>query len=346
MQNLSQMLLAICLASIGAILFIYLNLPLPWLLGSIFITSLLIRFEKLPIKKPNHYFSTPVRIIVGVTIGSAFTPAILEQAQSYIYSMLFVIPYVLLTAFCGIIYYWKFQGFDKKTAYMAAMPGGIIEMVLLGEELKANVAKITLVQASRLFFLVLTLPFIIQYIFQIDISGNRLITPSFSSLAFSDVIILIIIGITGAVFGKKINMPAAYLIGPMIVSVLAFSMGLIESKPPDELLKFVQVVIGASIGFTFRGVKVKQIIKTLVGTLGHFIILAIITGLFVVLVHYTLGFPALSIVLAFMPGGQTESNLIAILVAANVPYITLHHIVRLIIVFNLAPIFARMYLKD
>ncbi len=339
------MLLAILLATIGSIIFIYLNVPLPWLLGSIFITSILIRFEKLPIKKPNHYFSTPVRIIVGVTIGSAFTPAILEQLDNYIYSLLFVIPYVLITAFLGIIYYWKFQGFDKKTAYLSAMPGGVIEMVLLGEELKANVAKITLVQASRLFFIVLTLPFIIQYIFQIDISGNRLITPPINTLELSDIIILITIGTTGAIFAKKINMPAAYLIGPMIISIIAFASGIIESKPPDELLKFVQVVIGTSIGFTFRGVSLKEIIKILIGTLSHFLILAIITVIFVFIVHFTLGFPMLSILLAFMPGGQTESNLIAILVAANIPYITLHHIVRLIIVFNLAPLFAKKYLK-
>lgn len=339
------MLLAIVIGTIGSIIFIYLNLPLPWLLGSIFITSILIRFENLPIKKPNHYFSTPVRVIVGVTIGSAFTPAILEQLDNYIYSLLFVIPYVVLTAFLGIIYYWKFQNFDKKTAYLAAMPGGVIEMVLLGEELKANVAKITLVQASRLFFIVLTLPFIIQYIFQIDISGNKLITEPLSSLGLKEILILIAVGVTGAIFAKKINMPAAYLIGPMIMSIIAFASGIVESKPPDELLKFVQVVIGASIGFTFKGVKVSEIIKTLIGTLGHFLILAIITAIFVFIVHYSFGFPMLSILLAFMPGGQTESNLIAILVAANVPYITLHHIVRLIIVFNLAPLFAKKYLK-
>lgn len=339
------MLLAILIGSIGSILFIYLNLPLPWLLGSIFITSLIIRIPSIPTAKPNSYFSTPVRVIVGVTIGSAFTPSILEQIDSYFYSLLFVVPYVVLTAFLGIIYYWKFQGFDKKTAYLSAMPGGVIEMVLLGEELKANVAKITLVQASRLFFIVLTLPFIIQYIFQIDISGNRLITEPLNSLDLKDIALLLIIGISGAIFGKKINMPAAYLIGPMLVSVLAFASGVIESKPPDELLKFVQVVIGTSIGFTFRGVKLKEVIKTLVGTLGHFLILAVITAMFVFIVHYSLGFPMLSILLAFMPGGQTESNLIAILVAANVPYITLHHIVRLIIVFNLAPLFARKYLK-
>jgi len=339
------MLFAICIASLGSILFIYLNLPLPWLLGAIFITSIVIRVDNLPISKPNNYFSTPVRVIVGVTIGSAFTPAILEQLDNYIYSLLFVIPYVIITALVGILYYWKLQGFDKKTAYLASMPGGIIEMVLLGEELKANVPKITLVQASRLFFIVLTLPFIIQYIFQIDISGNRLITAPLSSIELTDMLILIVVGISGAFFGKKINMPAAYLIGPMFVSILVFASGMIESKPPDELLKFVQVVIGTSIGFTFKGVKAKEIIKTLIGTLGHFVILAIITAIFVLLVHFTLEFPTLSILLAFMPGGQTESNLIAILVAANVPYITMHHIIRLIIVFNLAPLFARRYLK-
>lgn len=339
------MILAILIATIGSIVFIYLNFPLPWLLGSIFITSVLIRFENLPIKKPNHYFSTPVRVIVGVTIGSAFTPAILGQLDTYFYSLLFVIPFTILTAFFGILYYWKLQKFDLKTSYLSAMPGGVIEMVLLGEELKANVPKITLVQASRLFFIVLSLPFIIQYIFQIDISGNRLITEPISTLGLYDICMLIALGISGAIFGKKINMPAAYLIGPMIISMIAFASGIIESKPPDELLKFVQVVVGASIGFTFRGVKLKEIIKTLIGTLGHFVILAFITTIFILLVHLTLGFPMLSILLAFSPGGQTESNLIAILVAANVPYITLHHILRLIIVFNLAPLFAKRYLK-
>ncbi|MCT7468211.1 AbrB family transcriptional regulator [Aliarcobacter cryaerophilus] len=47
------------------------------------------------------------------------------------------------------------------------------------------------------------------------------------------------------------------------------------------------------------------------------------------------------IILAFGPGGQTEINLIALLVGANLPYITLHHIVRLFLVMNIAPIIAK-----
>ena len=347
MKNYSpyfKMILALICGIIGSIIFIYINLPLPWLLGSIFITSLLIRFEKFPIIKPNYIFSSPARIIIGVTIGSAFTPAILEQLHLYFYSLLLVIPYTIFTALFGMYYYWKYLGFDKKTAYFSSMPGGVIEMVILGEEMKANTARITLVQSSRLLFIVLTLPFIIQYIFQIDISGNKLITAPLYTLDIKDMFMLVLVGFIGSILGKKLKIPAALLIGPMILSVLAFATGLIESKPPDEILKLVQVILGTTIGFTFKGVKLQEIIKTLVGTLGHFVILALISASFIFLAYYLFEFPLLSTLLAFSPGGQAEINLIAILVVANIPYITLHHIVRLFIVMNLAPILARKYL--
>ena len=61
--------------------------------------------------------------------------------------------------------------------------------------------------------------------------------------------------------------------------------------------------------------------------------------------YYYLNFPIVSTLLAFGPGGQSEINLIAILVGANLPYITLHHIVRLFIVMNIAPIIAKKF-KD
>ena len=61
--------------------------------------------------------------------------------------------------------------------------------------------------------------------------------------------------------------------------------------------------------------------------------------------YYFFDFPIISILLAFSPGGQAEINLIAILVAANIPYIMLHHIIRLFIVMNIAPLLAKR-IKD
>lgn len=343
-QNLLQMLLAIFIGVLGSILFIYLHLPLPWLLGAIFFTSIAIRFQNIPISSPK-LFSTPARIIIGLTIGSAFTPEILENLHTYFFSILLIIPYTIIVALAGAYYYYKVLHFDKRTAFFSSMPGGVIEMVILGEQLKADTSKITLVQSSRLLFIVLTLPFIIQYIFQLDISGNKLITIPLKDIYLPDLFYLGIIGIIGAYAAKKLNISAAYLIGPMILSIIAFSSGFVHSKPPDELLKFAQVIFGTIIGFTFRGVTLKTIIKTLIGTFGHFIILAIISAIFIFIVYNFFDFPIVSILLAFSPGGQAEINLIAILVAANIPYITVHHIVRLFIVMNIAPALAKR-IKD
>ena len=114
---------------------------------------------------------------------------------------------------------------------------------------------------------------------------------------------------------------------------------IIKSIPMGGFLS--EIIIGTIIGFTFKGIKLKMIIKTLIGTFGHFIIVAIFSSFFIFIAYYFFDFPIVSILLAFSPGGQTEMNLIALLVGANVPYITIHHIMRLFIVMNLAPIFAR-----
>ena len=127
----------------------------------------------------------------------------------------------------------------------------------------------------------------------------------------------------------------------MIFSIIVYSSGLIHTLIPDELIKFIQVIFGTIIGFTFRGVKLRMIIKTLIGTFGHFVIMAMFSGFFIFIAYYLFGFPAVSTLLAFSPGGQTEMNLIALLVGANVPYITIHHIMRLFIVMNLAPMYAK-----
>lgn len=340
MQQLSQMLLALFIGLLGSILFIFLHLPLPWLLGAIFTTSIAMRFENLPIQSPR-VFSAPARILIGLIIGSAFTPQILEFLHIYLFSILLIIPYSIIVTFAGMYYYVRFLRFDRKTAFFSSTPGGVVEMVILGEEQKADTSKITLVQSSRLLFVVLTLPFIIQYVFHLDISGNQLITKALKDTNITEFFYLIMLGTFGALLAKRLKMSAAFLIGPMILSVIVYSGGFVHTLIPDELIKFVQVIFGTIIGFTFKGVKLRMIIKTLMGTFGHFVIIAFISAFFVFIAYHFFGFPIVSILLAFSPGGQTEMNLIALIVGANVPYITIHHIMRLFIVMNLAPMVAK-----
>ena len=48
----------------------------------------------------------------------------------------------------------------------------------------------------------------------------------------------------------------------MIISIILYSGGFVTTHIPDELLKFIQVVFGSIIGFTFKNVDLKTIFNT------------------------------------------------------------------------------------
>ena len=329
---------------IGAITFSYLKTPLPWLLGAICAIAIASRFDFLTLRSPK-IFSAPARAVLGITIGSAFHPDILHYLGDFISSIVLILPFVIIVTICGMLYYWKWLGFDKMTAYFSSMPGGLLEMVMLAESMGANVYKVTLTQSSRLLFIVFTLPFVIQAMSHVTLDGRVSNIPPFFSSDPHDMLILAVCAFIGCWGGIKLKIPGGAMIGPMILGAFVYGTGFVHSRPPNEVLRLIQLILGTTIGFVFVGVTFKEIVKVLGQTLGYFMVLAIISSLFVVVVSWMTDFPLISILLAFSPGGQSEMNLIAIIVGANLPYVALHHIVRMFLVMSVAPVFVRALRK-
>lgn len=339
-KTIVKQIFSIFIATIGAVCFMYLYLPLPWLLGSIVATFLATRFKGAPLEKSNSLLIV-ARVTIGIILGSSFTPELLHQIKEYIFSLLFVIPYVFMTAFVGMWYYVKVLKFDKITAYFSAMPGGLVEMVIIGKEMGADASKITLVQSMRLVFIIFALPFLIEWISHTSLGDLKPITTPFMQISIKDAFLMVAIACIGAFVGVKLKIYAAYLLGPMLVAIIAYSFGIIEQRPPDEFLKAMQVIIGINIGIVFKGVSTKTVLQTLYHSLGFLLILVIVSAIVVLIVHFTFDFSLTSVILAFSPGGQVNISLIAIILAANIPYIALHHLFRLILVVGAAGYFAK-----
>ena len=330
--------MSLLIGSVGGGIFYMLKTPLPLILGPITAISIASRFSFIPLKSPK-FFSSPARAILGITIGSAFNPAILHYLGSFISSLLLVIPFVIIISFFGMLYYWKFLKFDKTSAYFSAMPGGLLEMVMLAESLGANVYKVTLAQSTRLMLIVFTLPFIIEHLVGVSLSGRGSITHPWAHADKLEVLILCVCAVVGWKGALKLKIPGGTIIGPMVIGAAIYSLGLVSSRPPDEIISFVQIILGSTIGFVFVGISLKEVFRVIIHTLGYFAILVIVSGVFVLLVSSITTFPLVSVMLAFSPGGQAEMNLIAIIVGANLPYVALHHILRMFLVMSVAPIF-------
>jgi hypothetical protein len=337
-------LLSLFIGLLGALIFIYLKLPLPWLLGSISSAAIASRITFIPTKNPK-MLSPPARAVLGLMIGSAFAPSMIQYIGSFITSLVMIIPFIFTIAICGVYYYWKILGHDKMTAFFSAMPGGLLEMIAIGESMGANIYKITLFQSTRLLLLVFSLPFIIEIMGGISLAGNRTVTTPIKDVAMIDMVILVGLAIIGIFLAKKFKISAPFILGPMLVSMIAHLSGAVTSHPPDEVIKLVQIILGTSVGFVFKGVPIKDIMFTILSTLGYFAMLMIVGAFFTFIVSIITDFDTLSIILAFAPGGQAEINLIAIVVAVNLPYVALHHVLRLLLVMGIAPLFAKKF-KD
>lgn len=344
LKSFLPVMTALCVGMLGAMLFTLIHSPLPWLLGSIVALAIASRFSALPLRSPK-IFSAPARSVLGITVGSAFNPEILHFFSDYMSSLLLIFPFVVIVTVCGMLYYWKWLKFDKTTAYFSAMPGGLLEMVTFAEALGANVYKVTLTQSVRLLCIVFTLPFIIQALSHVSLDGRVSITQPFLQSNPHDMIILIICAAVGWRGALKLKIPGGAMIGPMILGAIIYSTGLVHSRPPNEVIKLIQLILGTTIGFVFVGVTAKEIVKILGQTVGYFMILVVVSALFVLLVDWFSDFPLISILLAFSPGGQSEMNVIAIIVGANLPYVALHHIVRLFLVMSVAPMFVKHFRK-
>jgi hypothetical protein len=334
MQTLPRIAMALAIGAVGGALFHALNLPLPWMLGALFAT-MAASLANAPILGPNRLRPAVVAVI-GVLLGSRFTPDIAAEAGLWIGTVAILMVYVVAVALIVVPFYRYAGRFDWVTAYFAGMPGGLTEMIEIGEASGARPAPIILAHSLRI---VVTIALIAVW-FRV-IEGHAVgATPVADEvpLTWVDALLLLVSAIAGSLIGKKLRFPAPTFLGPLLLSAAVHLAGLTESVPPGLLVNAAQVLLGTVLGCRFLGISARTIAPAAALALGATFLtlgLAFIAGLAMGKVGGVAPDQAL---LALAPGGLTEMGLIALAIHADVAFVALHHVVRILFVIVLAPV--------
>jgi uncharacterized protein len=324
---ISSYALALLVGAAGSVTFVYFNLPLPWFLGAL-TACLVASIAGSPIERPKP-LAIPMRAVLGVAIGSAFTPALLDRAGSMAWSLLLLIPFMIFVIGLGMVVYEKLGKFDRPTAFFAAVPGGLTDMTAMAEDSGANARAVILVQASRILVIVFALPLWLQWHDGLEVGQAFASRIRIWEVAPLDAAIMIAMGLGGWLGARWLGLAGAPIVGPMLVSGFAHVFGLTEARVPLEVLIIAQISVGTLLGCQFRGLTMKEFSNTMVWGIAYAFVLLVITGVTAQWVSQLTGFSPVSVLLAFAPGGQTELNLLAFVLGLDVAYIALHHLVRL-----------------
>jgi len=325
----------ICLS--GAIIFLWLKLPLPWLFGPLFscLLAALIGINLYSIK----ILSDAMRTILGVAVGATVTLSFLLALPGFWNTLIFIPITVILSGIIGVWYFQKLCGYDFPTAYYSSMPGGLQDMLVFGEEAGGNVRAMSLIHATRVLVIIIALPTLLTFIW--GISLDKPPGDPIKNFEIEQLIILGICGIAGWKIASFLGMFGASILGPLILTAIASITGILHTRPPVEAIWAAQYFIALGIGVKYVGVTAQEIRKDILAGLGFCIFLLVITLSIVSLViNYNLA-PAVDAILSMAPGGQAELVVITLIVGADLGFVVAHHLFRIFIVILGAPIMER-----
>ncbi len=333
-------LLALSIGAFGGWLAALAKLPLPWMIGAMTATTVAAMAGvkiSLPITLRNAFIT-----VLGVMLGSGFHPGLLSHLGEWTISLAMLLIYCLATGAVSYLYFRRFCGYTRPTAYFAAMPGGLAEMVLTGTSAGGDPRVISLSHASRVLLVVLLLPISFQFLLNYDPATRPPAGAPLADIAWRDLGLLAAAAVAGTLLARAVRLPAAQLVGPMLVSAAIHLAGWTEAAPPVELVSISQVVIGTAIGCRFAGTSTGFVLRCVRLAVGATFLMMAVSLAIAYLVHALTGLPTPSLILAYAPGGLAEMSLVALALAFDAAFVATHHIVRILIVVLLAPLFYRL----
>jgi membrane AbrB-like protein len=339
----ARVALALAIGVAGALLFSWLKLPLPWMLGAM-TTTTIAALLGAPVIGPTR-IRPLMFMVLGVMLGSTFAPDILDRIGHWLSSIMLLLVCVVVTGAIAYPYFRKVARFDPVTAFFCAMPGGMSQMVPIGGAMGGDEGKIGLIHGSRVLLVVFTIPIWFQITGELGAVDRSTLGVGLASVEFGDLLVLAGAGALGWALAWKLKLPSAATMGPLIVSAALHITGVTHSQPPRELVNIAQLIIGASVGCRFAGVPTREVMRALAVGTGLTVIMLAIAAAFAVAVNQigAAGLPAA--ILAFSPGGLPEMTLAALALGVDVAFVVTHHVARIILVVAIAPVLIRRMVR-
>jgi membrane AbrB-like protein len=326
---------ALLLAFCAAHLCIWLDTPLPWMIGPIFATAIACMLG-VPLRAPVQAREAG-QWAIGTTLGLYFTPAVLTVLGAYCGWIVLAVAFALASGWLGGLALQRLANVDRPTAFFAMSVGSAAEMAVQAERHGARVDRVAAAHSLRIMLVVGIIPLALR---TWNVHGLDLFVPAASTVNTGPLLILVALTAAGSLILKRLRIPNAWVIGSLLVAMALTAGGIHLSRVPEWMVRTGQLFIGVSLGTRFTPAFIHTAPRYLASVLVCALAMMGLGAAFGVAVATLAGLHPGTMILATSPGGIAEMALTARVLHLGVPIVTAFHVARmLVVVTTIGPLY-------
>lgn len=322
----------------GGWIFHLLNIPAPWLAGSMVGTVIAV-FAGVRFDLPN-WLKAAAFILLGIQTGTSVSWDTLERAWQWPISIAFMTLTMVAVTWAGYVFYVTKARWDRSTAFFASLPGALALVLILADTAKADMRRVTISQCIRLFFLVGALPAVIE---SLSPPHVMVVLPEPGSVG--DVAVLVLISAAAALLLERLKVPAGLILGSALASAILGLSGVVQGAAPQGLLIISNVVLGVMIGARFAHFSLAELKQSLTDGFLCFLIALAISSAGAAVTAAVAGLPFALTLLAFAPGGLEAMTIMSFALDLDPAYVAAHQVVRYVAICLILPPLVTIFLR-
>ncbi|GGE62271.1 AbrB family transcriptional regulator [Actibacterium pelagium] len=344
-EKSAQLALVLGAGIAGAFFAVLIGMPIPFLIGSL-LAAAIVSLAYVGKTGQKLFYPETLRrgfiAVIGTMIGSTFSPEVLQMAPILLVTLTAMAVFVVLVQGANFVIFRRLGGYDTATATYAAMPGGLIEAITLGEKAGANVEQLSMQHFVRIVVVIVSVPMLFLAVTGESVGSAAGETLERSPADLLDWVLVAVLATVGFWVGQRLRLPAAPLTGPLIITGVLQATGVIDLQGPTNLLNIAQLIVGAGLGARFSNATPSQMVRSLgLGCVSITVTLLIASALALLLVQLApVSFQTMLI--SFAPGGVTEMSLIALTLNVSPVLVSAHHLARILMTVAMISLWAKL----
>ena len=327
-------LITVCIAVLGACVTYALSFPAPFLTGPA-VAVTLAGLAGIRISAPPQRLRDAVFVLLGLTIGQGVTPEVFTAMRALTVTLALLGASLFAIIFLTRAVLVQFWSMDRTTAFLSSSPGHLSYVLGLTEGVRADLKTVSIVQSMRVLALTLLVPVTVTLTGQVP---QQAASVAAQTAPGPLLMMILAAGVAGYLL-QRLRLPAAYLIGGMLVSIVAHVTGLVSGVMSFWLAAAAYVVLGGLIGSRFSGVTWPELRRAFGAGIMVTLLGVALAGVFAVIAHWITGMDLTAVLIAFAPGGLETMAAMSVILGIDPTFVATHHVARLLMLTAIVPVF-------